>query len=311
LIVGVVLLWLGLLSGGAVALEKDYPVDAVADGVYVIHGPLETPNEGNQGFMNNPAFVITSEGVVVIDPGSSVQVGQMVLAKIRTVTDLPVVAVFNTHVHGDHWLGNQAVRAAYPDAGLYGHPRMLERVGAGEGTQWVEMMDRLTGGATRGTVVVGPDTPIGDGDSITIGDSRFDILHTGKAHTDTDIMIHAVKQDVLFLGDNVAYKRILRLDDGSFKGNIEAIDTALALGAGRLVPGHGRTGGPEVANAYRAYLEMLRSEVKTHYEDGLSDFEIKPLVEPKLVQWKSWAGFEEELGKHVSLNYLEIESEDF
>jgi hypothetical protein len=43
----------------------------VSSHVYVIHGPLELPNENNKGFMNSPAFVVTGNGVVVTDPGSS------------------------------------------------------------------------------------------------------------------------------------------------------------------------------------------------------------------------------------------------
>jgi ribulose 1,5-bisphosphate carboxylase large subunit-like protein len=58
--------------------------------------------------MSNVTFVVTSAGVVILDSGSSLQIGQMAIRMIRRVTDLPVVAVFNSHYHGDHWLGNHA-----------------------------------------------------------------------------------------------------------------------------------------------------------------------------------------------------------
>uniref|UniRef100_UPI0035941BE5 MBL fold metallo-hydrolase n=1 Tax=Thiocapsa sp. TaxID=2024551 RepID=UPI0035941BE5 len=90
----------------------DYPTEQVAPGLYVIHGPVDYPTPENQGFMNNPAFLVTETGVIVVDPGSSVQTGEMVLRRIRKVTDKPLLAVLNTHVHGDHWLGNQAMLAA-------------------------------------------------------------------------------------------------------------------------------------------------------------------------------------------------------
>jgi len=50
--------WL-LFPAAVIAAEKgpavpDYPVDKVAENIYVIHGPVTTPNEKNQGFMNNP-----------------------------------------------------------------------------------------------------------------------------------------------------------------------------------------------------------------------------------------------------------------
>ena len=96
-----------------------FKAEQVSPHVYVIHGPLELPNETNEGFMNNPAFVITNDGVVVVDPGSSVHTGNMLLREIRKITDKPVIAVFDTHVHGDHWLGNDAIQRAYPDAEIY------------------------------------------------------------------------------------------------------------------------------------------------------------------------------------------------
>ena len=83
--------------------------------------------------MNNPAFVVSDEGVVVIDPGSSLQVGEMLLARIEKVTDKPILAVFNSHIHGDHWLGNQAIRDRYPEVPIYGHDRVGPKILAGAG----------------------------------------------------------------------------------------------------------------------------------------------------------------------------------
>ena len=133
----------------------DYQAIEVTDGVWVIHGPLSYPSPENLGFMNNPAWINTNAGVVIVDPGSSVQVGDMVLRVLRAHTDAPVVAVFNTHEHGDHWLGNQAIRAAYPDVPIYGHPNMIAKLDAGLGETWTSLMDGMTKGATAGTVPVG------------------------------------------------------------------------------------------------------------------------------------------------------------
>ncbi len=116
-------------SGERGPAVPDYPADKVADQVHVIHGPLDSPNPVNQGFMNNPGIIVTTAGVVLVDPGASVQSGEMVLRVVKQLSDQPVVAVFNTHIHGDHWLGNQAVRAAWPDAAIYGHPNMMASSG--------------------------------------------------------------------------------------------------------------------------------------------------------------------------------------
>lgn len=289
----------------------DYPAEKVAPETYVIHGPVAYPSVENQGFMNNPAFLITSVGVVVVDPGSTVQSGEMVLRQIRKITDKPVAAVLNTHVHGDHWLGNQALREAYPEVPIYGHPNMIVAIEAGAGANWVDNMKRMTAGASAGTRVVGPNHAVDDGDSVAFGGVEFRFHYAGKAHSDSDLMIEVPAVSVLFTGDNVNNKRIVRLDDGSFSGSIHAIDVALELPAKVVVPGHGRTGGRDLMLTYRSYLSELYESVAVQYAEGVSDFEMRPKVAKTLERFSDWFGFEEEMGKHISLAYLEIEAKAF
>ncbi len=304
-------------AGSVVAVEKasplkvDYVAKKVAEDVFVIHGPKGIPSPENQGFMNNPGFVITPGGVVVVDPGSSVQVGEMVLAQIRKRTDKPVVAVFNTHVHGDHWLGNQAIFEAFPEVKIHAHPKMMERVEKGAGIQWLEIMLDLTKGATAGTEVVSANTAVNEGREIEVGGVVFRVLHDGQSHTDNDIMILLPQKKVVFLGDNAGYGRMLRLNDGSFQGNIRNLNRALASGATVFVPGHGPTAGAEAATEYRDYLQAIYDGVKEFFEDDLSDFEIKPKLLPRLARWKDWTDFDSLVGSHISLAYLEVEAAEF
>lgn len=306
-----------LIAGVAYALQKALPIrgawapEQIAPGVYVIHGPTELPSPDNQGFMNNPAFIVTDAGVVVVDPGSSVQVGEMVLERIGQVTDKPVLAVFNSHIHGDHWLGNQAIRAIYPDVPIYGHARVGPKVIAGAGTEWVQLMLRMTEQATAGTEVVAPDRAVKDGDELAIGGLTYRVMNNDKAHTDTDIMLHVKELDLMFLGDNAGHGRILRLEGGSFPGNIEALEQALATDARVFVPGHGPSGGREVAERYRDYLQTLYTAVEQGVEEGLADFEIRPQLMPRLEPWSQWAGFDIELGRHINGAYLEAEAAAF
>jgi len=99
----------------------ELPLENIAPDIYLVHAPLDTINENNEGFIANTGFIVTSHGVVVVDPGSSVQIGRKLLEKIEEVTDKPVVAVFNTHIHGDHWLGNHAIIEKYPGVVIYAH----------------------------------------------------------------------------------------------------------------------------------------------------------------------------------------------
>jgi glyoxylase-like metal-dependent hydrolase (beta-lactamase superfamily II) len=289
----------------------DYPADRIAENIYVIHGPLTTPNPENQGFMNNPGIVITGTGVIIIDPGASVQSGEMVLRAVKKLSDKPVVAVFNSHIHGDHWLGNQAIRAAYPDAAIYGHPNMIELIENGEGTAWVELMEQLTEGKTAGTEVVAPDMPVNHGDEIRIGALTFRIHNYGKAHTTSDVMVEVVERGVVFLGDIVLDGRLPRMAEGDIQGNIKTCDEILKSSATIYVPNHGRTGGKERVEVMRTYFNIVYTNVKRLYDEGLSDFEMKDEILAKLKDYADWIDFDTQLGKHISFAYLQIEADDF
>jgi glyoxylase-like metal-dependent hydrolase (beta-lactamase superfamily II) len=305
------LLVLTACSDSSAPRNKDFALTKISERVYVLPGPLDPPNKQNRGFANNPGFVITGKGVVVIDPGSSMQIGQMLLDKIRTITQAPVIAVFNTHIHGDHWLANCAIRAAYPRAVIYAHPAMISKTAAGEGEAWLSLLNRLTNGALKETRIVAPDLAVNDGDTLKLGDVHFRIYHNGKAHTDADIMIEAVEEKVMFLGDNLSFGRTPRLDDGDFRGNIAALDMALKSDAQYFIAGHGKSGGHEIPRAFSAYLTALYDAVKTYHAQGLSDFAMKPKVALELAAYKDWVGFDEGLGKLISLAYLQVEADSF
>lgn len=310
------LLFVLVLPFSVVAAERgpavaDYPAEKLAENIYVIHGPITMPNPDNQGFMNNPGIIITAAGVVLQDPGGTVQSGEMVLRAVRKLTDKPVIAVFNSHIHGDHWLGNQAIRAAYPGTTIYGHPNMISLIEKGEGKSWVELMENLTAGKSRGTKVVGPNKPVDNGDSIKIGQYTFINHHYGKAHTTTDVMLEIREAGVVFLGDNVLNGRVTRLDGGSVRGNIQACEEILKSGAKTYVPGHGKSGGPEIVDSMLTYLDTVYTSVKKLYEEGLSDFEMKDQVVGSLQAYSDWINFDEQIGKHISYAYLEIEEAEF
>ncbi len=304
------LLLLAACSRSAPPIQTDYPVSRISERVYVIHGPNEMPNRENQTFMNNPGFVLTHQGVVVIDPGSSLRVGELVLKKIAGVTNDPVVAVFNTHIHGDHWLGNDAVRRAFPKAVIYAHPKMKDKA-PGEGLNWINLMNQLSEGGAKGTEVVVPNLGIDHDETLALGGVHFRIHHNGKAHTDGDIMVEVVEEQVMFLGDNAIVGRVGRMDDGDFKGNVAALELALKAGTRHFVPGHGPSNGRAVAEGYRDYLRALYGSVKKYYGQGLSDFDMKPKVAADLSKFQAWKDFEDQLGRHVSLAYLQAEAEAF
>ena len=288
---------------------RPYPAQKVHADIYVIHGPQGVPSVANQSFMNNPAWIITADGVVVIDPGSSVQAGRMVMAQLRKTTTKPVTHVFNTHVHGDHWLGNQAVLEVWPKATLIGHPDMIKRAREGADAFWIKLMSDVTKGYTDGTRAEIPTVEAANGQEFQIGGKTLRIHSSTDAHSKTDLMIEIVEDRILFTGDNVLSRQVMNLRDGTFKGVMKETERALALNAKLYIPGHGKSGDRKLVEEQKAWFDILMPEVRRMYDEGKSDFEMKPVIAEKLKAYKQWAEFEANLGPMISLAILEIEQE--
>jgi len=288
---------------------RAYPPQKVSADTYVIHGPQGVPSKANQSFMNNPSWIITTDGVVVIDPGSSVQAGRMVVAQLRKTTRKPVTHVFNTHVHGDHWLGNQAILEAWPNATMIAHPDMIKLAKNGADAFWIKLMSDMTGGYTDGTRAVIPTIEAANGQEFKIGGKTFRIHSSTDAHSKTDLMIEMVEDRILFTGDNVLSRQVMNLRDGTFKGIIKATDQALALNARLYVPGHGQSGDRAFVAEQKVYFDTLLSEVRRMYAEGKNDYEMKPVIAEKLKAYKDWAEWESNFGQQISLAILEIEQE--
>lgn len=292
---------------------EHYPLDRVSKHIYVVHGTQELPNPKSRGFMNNPAAIVTDAGVIIIDPGSSAEIAKQLLLKIREVSVKPVIAVFNTHVHGDHWLGNHGIREIYPEVPIYAHKRMIERVNDGDGEDWVKLFMDMTKGAIAGTKVVGPNIGLTGGEELSLGEIKLKIHHTGHAHTDHDLMIEVIEDKGLFFGDIVAAKRVPNSDvpqDANFKGTITAIKTLLNRPIDIYIPGHGDSGGREVPQSSLDFLEMLHSSVTKYYSQGLESFEMKDKVKADLSQYKNWNNFIE-IDRVINFVYQEVEQDNF
>jgi glyoxylase-like metal-dependent hydrolase (beta-lactamase superfamily II) len=142
--------------------------------------------------------------------------------------------------------------------------------------------------------------------------TTFRIYHNDRAHTDNDIMIEVTGEGVIFLGDNVLNKRIAANfpEHGNIQGQIAAIDLALKSRAMHFIPGHGTSGGREIAETEMIFLKTLRAAVKKYYDKGLSDFEMKEKVMDDLLAYKNYYGFDD-LGRVINATYLQIEAESF
>lgn len=278
---------------------------------YVIeHGPHDEDPGISHGFHNNPGFVVTEIGVVVIDTGSSYEIGKMILRKIAGVTSKPITHIFTTHFHGDHWLANQALVEAYPEVRTIAHPELIALLQAGEDKFWVDLFAERLGDDFAGTEAVIPNTPAEDGE-YEIGGVTFRVMLFDKAHTATDLMVYVVEEGVLFTGDIVNNQHLSFMGHGNFGGAYEATREALATNAHHVVVGHGRSGKMSLVEEFGGLYDDLRSVVGKYHEQGMMDFEMKPKVVAELHEYRHWHAFDRQIGPYISQMVLELERESF
>src|SRR5260370_42410622 len=94
---------------------------------------------------SNAVFLVTEEGVLVIDTRTHPRAGRDLLDRIRKLTDKPIKWVINSHFHGDHHMGNSGFKAA--GATLVAQKETARLM---QQTQPTEMARRVPGFKRRG-----------------------------------------------------------------------------------------------------------------------------------------------------------------
>jgi glyoxylase-like metal-dependent hydrolase (beta-lactamase superfamily II) len=283
--------------------------------VWMIFSPDGFPTPENRGMMSNVIFVVTSAGVVVIDSGASLQIGQMAIRMIRKVTDKPVVAVFNSHYHGDHWLGNHAFVKGYgKQLPIYALQSTIDKLKGAEGNLWRSLMERWTNQSTLGTEVVLPNTAVKHGQVVQIGDVSFRMHHYGTAHTPSDLCVEIVQDKLTAVGDIAMANRIANMDEGSYPGTFKFYQALMAATGEQLwVPGHGQ-GSQDLLKTYGEFMAGIWEPCLQAVKDGKSESEARSMVLQDvrvMSRAKTMQGFEGNIGKYISLAYLEAEKEAF
>jgi len=283
--------------------------------VWLIYSPDGFPTPENRGMMSNVSFVVTSAGVVVLDSGSSLQIGRMAIRMIRRITDKPVVAVFNSHFHGDHWLGNHAFVEAFGDQlPIYALPETITTIQGVEGATWRSLMERWTNQSTAGTKAVAPNRAVTAGQRIVIGDVTFVMHHHGRAHTAADLCVQVLEDKLTHVGDVAMANRIANIDDGTYPGTFKYYAAMQAATGEQLwLPGHGPAS-KDLLQSYGEFLAGIWEPCLQAVKDGKSEAEAKALVlkDPRVARRAAaMQGFDSNIGKYTSLAYLEAEKEAF
>ncbi len=228
----------------------------VAQGAWYVEGLSALGSPANQNFISNAGFVITTQGVVVIDALGSPALAQRLLEQIHKITPLPVTHVIVTHYHADHIYGLQVFKAqgarivAHRAARVYlesDTARLRLQASRQELAPWVDEKTQLTEA----------DEWLDGEKELMIGGVRFQLRPVGPSHTPEDLAVYLPQRKLLYAGDLVFRSRIPFVGQADSGHWIQALDTLLAYDAAVIVPGHG-----PLSTAARADMELTRDYLK-------------------------------------------------
>ncbi|HET9614310.1 MAG TPA: MBL fold metallo-hydrolase [Candidatus Limnocylindrales bacterium] len=204
----------------------------------------------------NIGAVLGDDGVLIVDTRISPRQGREIIDDLRSLTNLPVRAVVNTHGHNDHAFGNHVFRPVP----IWGHlrcARMVRDTGAAQiaavSAAIPEIADDLA------EVVLDPPDRTFDGDAAQVegfdaGGRPVELRYLGRGHTDNDVVVLVPDADVLFAGDLVENNAPPYFGDGYPIEWPATVERLVDLVTGAVVPGHGDVG--DRAFAVRSMVEL-------------------------------------------------------
>ena len=243
------------------------PVEVIPN-VWSAIGATAPPGYENTGHNNNLSFIVTGDGVVVVNGGAAAVLAEALHDEIKAVTDQPVILVINENAQGHAMLGNSYWAGQGVD--ILAHVDAAAEVLA-HGDAALVAMRRYNRDKAEGTSVVGPSITFEDEYVIEKGGMRIEVLHLGPAHSPGDIQVWLPKQRLVISGDIAFHERMLPIfADTCTSCWIETWDEKFEpLGALYVIPGHGHpTNMDQVRRYTHDYLVYLREKIGEHIDAG-------------------------------------------
>ncbi|MFY9210483.1 MAG: MBL fold metallo-hydrolase [Aestuariivita sp.] len=249
------------------SLLYDKPYEVIP-GVFSAIGATAPPTYENAGHNNNLSFIVTGEGVVVINGGAAYGLAKALHDEIKAVTDQPVRMVFNENGQGHAVLGNNY----WTEQGV---PVIAHVDAAAEveqhGSSILEGMLRYNRDQAEGTVLQVPTETFEDDYIVELGAFRIEARYLGPAHSPGDIVIWLPNQSLIISGDMAFHERMLPIFEDTLTADwIETWDTQFEpINATYVIPGHGHpTNMDQVRRYTKDYLVYLRAKIAAHLESG-------------------------------------------
>ncbi len=242
------------------------PVEVIPH-VWSAIGATAPPGYDNTGHNNNLSFIVTGDGVVVINGGAAYVLAKALHEEIKSITDQPVKLVVNENGQGHAMLGN----SYWAEQGV---PILAHEDAASEfEAKGYDILARMKGynrDKAEGTSVQGPTETFKDRKVIKMGEFRIEVLWIGPAHSPGDISVWLPEQKLVIAGDMAFHERLPPIfDDTDTAGWLESWEKFEALGAVYVIPGHGHpTNIAQVRRYTKDYLVYLRGKIRDLIDSG-------------------------------------------
>ena len=239
----------------------------VSDNVWSAIGATAPPSYENSGHNNNLSFIVTDQGVVVINAGDNYLLAQSLHGEIRSITDQPVKYVILENGQGHAMLGSNYWQEQ--GAEIVAHKDTVTEIQETGSNRLANMIEGRRD-KSMNTRLVEPDIVFEDKYVIELGEERIEALYLGPAHSPGDISVWLPRQKLVIAGDIAFHERLLPvMEHTDTAGWIESWEPFEALGATKVIPGHG---GPTEYGQVRKYtldyLIHMRAEVSRLIEEG-------------------------------------------
>tara|TARA_B100001750_G_scaffold245140_1_gene264043 strand:- start:855 stop:1799 length:945 start_codon:yes stop_codon:yes gene_type:complete len=288
------------------ARAETFNIEKIANGIYVHVGKH---HEGLHDIANI-GFIVGEDSIAVIDTGSSLALGESLRKSIRSVSQLPIRYVINTHIHPDHFFGNSAFEKDNPL--FIGHENLPMAFESNGNFYLSRMEEELGKGAVTGrefkidVVPVSITKPL----SIDLGKRILTITAYPHSHTRTDITILDNKTKTLWLSDLLFIDRIPSLiGGGTISGWIKVSEALKKIDATLVVPGHGPASAnwPEAINQQIEYFKTVRKDIRRIIAEGGSiNDAVNSAGQSEKDKWKLFQQFH---GGNVTGSFAELEWE--
>ena len=287
-----------LVLGSALSLQAQElgpGFTKVKDGIYVFAPDATT---------TTCSFVVTQEGVVMIDSCNSPLDSRRMLAAIKKVTDKPVVFLIDTETHNDH-TANHFVFS--PPATIINHEgagvAMRKGFDPKRGETLAAKSPELRE-AVQGYKMIAPQIEYKDRMTINLGERTFELIYLKNVHSEADTAIWLPKERVLFAAAAAVVRGLQNLRPSVVIADVLASYKLMkALNPEVVITGHGPPTTAKVFDEYEQFYTLLLKRVGEMVAQNRSLGEIQR--ELKMPEYADWAG-QDRLGLYIDAAYKSV-----